>query len=245
MNLTRAWTFLALLAPLAACDPADKCIADCGAAGSTGDEPGTGDADPSATSTDDGTGPTPRPAGCAEAEVEATAWVEANRACTYLTDCTQLDAICYQGSSNGTCGNVAVSADADASQWDALHDTLTECGECGAAACGEAVTCTDEGSCSGIGPGGDLCPDVDRDIARFLDENRACTTDDDCMLVAAECYDGPERACTDIAISVTADADTWNALHEQLSFCVDDCGGPDCGASVSCGPQGLCIATFP
>jgi hypothetical protein len=107
------------------------------------------------------------------------------------------------------------------------------------------VTCSDQGQCVGLGPVGDLCPDVDRDIQRFVQDNRACQTDDDCTLVAAECYQGPDRPCSEIGLSVTADLDTWTALHEQLSFCVEACGGRDCGATVHCSAEGQCVATFP
>ena len=102
-----------------------------------------------------------------------------------------------------------------------------------------------EGQCVGMGPVGDICPEVDADIATFLADNRACTGDEDCVGVAADCYEGPEKACTQIALNTSADLDTWDRLHGLLETCVDGCGGSDCGASFSCGPQGLCVATFP
>ena len=240
LNLT---TFALLTLSVAACDPDDKCIADCRQMGSTSEVEPTASDDPTPTG-DDPTADSGS-ASCQATEDEATAWVQANSACTYVTDCKQLDAYCYQGQEVGTCGTVAVSRDADATQWDALHGVLEACGECGAAACGGPVSCNEAGQSVDLGPAGDICPEVDADIADFIGNNRACTVDEDCQLVLADCYEGPERACDSIALSTGADVTTFAALHEQLSFCVEACGGPDCGASVSCSPQGLCVATFP
>ncbi len=234
LNLTIVAS-LTLLA--AACDPDDKCVADCEQDDSTSEQPTAGD---DATETADSGSPS-----CQATEAEADAWVQANRACTYVTDCTQLDAICYQGDERGTCGSIAVSRDADATQWTALHDELTTCGECGAAACGSEVGCSDAGECVSLGPTQDICPEVEEDIGDFIGSNRACTVDEDCQLVFANCYEGPERACDSIGLNTAADLGTFEALHERLSLCVEACGGPDCGASVSCSPQGQCVATFP
>lgn len=238
MRLSLTTCFLvALLAP--GCDADDKCVADCQDQGTTtSDDDGTPTGD-TASPSDSGA------AVCMEAEDAATAWVQQNRACTYISDCDQLDAICYQGEEVGTCGTVAVSVDADAAQWNSLHGELMACGECGAAACGAWAGCGDDGQCVDLGPGGDICPEVDADITAFVANNRACEIDADCQLTDALCYAGPEVSCGFVALNTGADLETFGRLHDLLDICVEECGGDPCGPSVSCSPQGQCIATFP
>lgn len=205
--------------------------------------PGEGSGGGSGEGSGKGSGQEGGSAACEKATAEAATWVSANRACTYVTDCTQLDALCFRGEGAGTCGTVAVSADADVEAWTELHDALSGCG-CGAAACGEWVACGDEGQCVGIGPAGDICPEVSRDAGDFIAANRTCSTNEDCQLVTADCYMGPEQACAEIALNVDADFQTWAELNTLLGQC-GPCGGSACGATAECGPTGSCGAVFP
>lgn len=229
---------LSLIASTAGCVLDDKCVADCDTMGAN-DSGSSSEGDPSGDSTSNGV-----PGTCESNTEAASAFIEANRQCQSVLDCFMVDSICYQGPLNGPCGAVGISADADLEQWNELHDALSGC-ECGAAACGSSLMCTDEGLCDAVLFSDDQCASYDRDVESFLDQNRACETDADCQLAPALCYGGPEAACGTIALNTAADLEDWELLDGYLGLCVESCGADPCGASVSCGPEGLCVAAFP
>lgn len=240
MNSLRLFLILGCVGALAVtgCDPKAKCVADCDTSDIMDESSGSG----SESGSESGS-----PGNLCEAtESEAEAFLMSNRQCETHDDCVLAGAICYQGEGRGQCGDVALSADADRAQWDALHGVLEGCGECGANACGATAICNVEGICEAqlFGPEVD-CALAEQEVERFLDENRACDGDEDCVYVDKGCYDGPLAECVAISLNADADLDVWNELQAPLGDCGHECGGNDCGASTRCGPEGLCEAVFP
>lgn len=237
---------LALLTSIGGCDLGDKCIADCDSAGqgsgSSSDSAGPTGSGSDGSGSDGSGGSSGAPASCQSNTDAAQAFIEDNRACTTVLDCVSVNSICYQGPLDGPCGSVALSADADLEAWDQLHTELEGC-ECGANACGSTTVCNDQGLCENVLGLGDVCESYEQDAQTFINENRGCTTDAECILVQADCYLGPERACTAIPLNTSADLDDWETLHDYLESCEENCGGLDCLPPISCSPEGLCVAT--
>lgn len=232
---------LSLIASAAGCDFGDKCIADCDTGGGNESGSSSDGNEPGESSGGDTT--TAGPVTC-ESTAVANAFIEANRQCNSVLDCVSVNAICYQGPLERPCGSVALSADADFGAWTEIHDDLAECGECGGPACGSTLMCTDEGQCEAVFFADDLCESYQRDAENFLAENQACETDDDCVLVAAECYMDPSNQCGSVGLNTSANQDDWATLMGYLQSCLGECPVNDCEAPVACGPEGVCITTF-
>jgi len=235
MNTLRSTSIASLLTFLlaAGCDGEDQCISDCdevaNTEGSTDPDPSEGsDTEPSAV--------------CLDVEGDADAFIQANRACTTHSDCQLFDALCYGGAQD--CGAVGVSTTADLSAWETIGEELGSACTCGADPCGATPVCTDAGICEAqFGTDAALCADAQTQVEQFLAENRACETPADCQSADKGCYNGPGTACVDIGLRVDADLDVWDSVSAGLSSCGEDCGGPECGASIDC-VDNLCVADF-
>jgi hypothetical protein len=88
------------------------------------------------------------------------------------------------------------------------------------------------------------CNDAIMEVEQFLADNTACESDDDCVYADKGCYNGPETACVAVGLNGDADLEAWADLNGQLQMCGEDCGGDECGASISC-IANVCSAHFP
>ena len=235
---TYAFTLGLLLLPLTtACDAKEECIADCG-----GTDVGTG-------SSESGTNEESSSSGGAAVSCEvpteaADAFVEANRACETLLDCTSVLGLCYPNA--GDCGAVALSTDADLAEWEAIDAELSDACPCGADPCGAREMCNDAQQCEAVFLSDAYCPSVERDIQTFLDANRACDTDEDCVAVDSTCY---VDECSVVALNVDASAQDWQTLDGALASCDLEEGNlcnyvGECAPAIRCGDDGQCIAEF-
>jgi hypothetical protein len=227
------------IAAAAGCDTNAKCVADCdegddGVGSESGSESGSGSGSESGSSG----------GACEDANAEAQAFIEANRACVTHSDCKFADGICYQGEEQ-QCGSIALANSADDAQWDAIHATLASECECGANPCGATAVCTAEGICEAqFGTMEAECAFAEQEVELFLADNRACEVDEDCQWVEKGCYDGPLADCTAISLNVDADLDVWDQLQAALGPSGHECGGNDCGPQIVCSAEGLCEAPF-
>ncbi len=236
LRMTLTASFLALLlAP--GCGREDQCISDCDGVANT---QGGSTSDDSDASEGSDTEPS---AACLDIEGEADAFVEANRACTTHADCQLIHAICYGGSQ--ACGTVGVAAAADLSAWETISEELGSACTCGAAECGPTAVCTDEGICEAqFGTDEAVCVGAQEQVEQFLADNRACEMPADCQYADKGCYNGPGTACVGVGLRADANLEAWASFSGELSVCGEDCGGPECGASIDC-VDNLCVAVFP
>ena len=222
---------LVLLLSTAGCDDKEQCVADCN--GETGSESGS----------ETGNEPAPQ---CVDANDAATEFIEANRACETLLDCKYADALCYSGDAPSPCGTVALAVTADDDAWNALHGDIEGACEClGAPDCGPGLLCNEAGQCEAhFGDVERYCDSVQGDIETFLDANRACEVDTDCVGVESTCH---VDECSVVALNTSASVEDWTQLDTLLAEC-----GPaaycnyvgECGPEIRCSDAGRCEAVF-
>jgi hypothetical protein len=239
MNATylRLVLTLGLACTVGACDSKGQCIADCDAADDdSGDDSSGGSTDDTGVSLE-----------CSDNTDAATMFIEQNRACDTVLDCTQRDAFCYDGPLDRPCGAVGLSVNADFDAWAELMAGLESC-ECGAPACGSDVMCNDQGQCVSLLFSEDYCPSVERDIETFLAANRSCETTADCKFVESTCH---VDDCSGVALNIDADVQGWTRLDAALGECELNEGGElgrycnyvgECGFEIICTEQGQCAA---
>lgn len=227
---------------VAGCDAEEQCVADCQAASSTGtpsdDESGSS-GDPADASTGQGSEI------CDDVTIDAMAFVEQNKACESVLDCTMVDAICFAGAE--ACGSVGVSADADLGQWTELAEMMSGACLCGADPCGASVICNDANECEATWLSPDYCPSIEQDVEAFLAANRACEVDEDCTGLNSGCY---VDECSVVAVNVDTNAEDWTTLDGLLGACGVE--NPDaycnyvgeCAPEIRCGDAGQCEAVF-
>jgi hypothetical protein len=231
------------IAVVAGCDTKAKCVADCDDAGvESGSESGS-DSDSESGSESDSDSDSGSPV-CVDANADAQAFVEANRACTTHADCKLVEGICA-GALADSCGSVAVSSSADDAQWDALHGALQSCNECGANPCGATAVCTEEGVCDAqFGTPEAECAFAEQEVEQFIADNRACEVDEDCQELRNSCYRGPFGDCGSIPLNVDADLEVAEQLLAPLEACFD-CVSNDCETEARCGADGFCAQFDP
>ena len=245
-TLSHALALTASLLLLPGCDAEEQCVADCQAESSTGSSTGT-PADDESSSTED---PADESTGqgsqiCDEITAEAMAFVDQNKACETVLDCTLINAICFAGAE--ACGSVALSADANLAEWGEYEAMMSGSCQCGADPCGASVMCNEANECEATWLSPDYCPSIEQDIQTFLAANRACEVDEDCMALASSCY---VDECSIVAVNVDTNADDWATLDGLLGQC--DAEDPDsvcnfvgdCGPEIRCGDAGQCEAVF-
>ena len=236
MNTLRLFLVLGAasgIAAVAGCDTKAKCVADCDDAGVDSDSE-------SESESESGSDPV-----CEDANADARAFVEANRACFRHADCKLVEGICA-GALADSCGSVALSSSADDAQWDALHGALQSCNECGANPCGATAVCTEEGICDAqFGTMEAECVFAEQEVEQFIADNRACEVDEDCQEVRNSCYHGPFAECGSIPLNVAADLEVMDQLLMPLDACVADCSSDDCQTEARCGADGFCAQFDP
>lgn len=214
-----------------ACSTKERCVADCDAEAEAESEPG----DPSA----------PQSLACEDARDEATAFVQANRACETVLDCTALDGICYGGGDvPNPCGAIGVSKDADVAAWEEIRDEMQgEC-ECGAAACGPALICNEANECEAVfGDQQRICDSLAADAQAYLDEFNTCEVDADCLPYASSCV--VNDGCAGVWLNAESSAEDWAQLDNALLECRTDgtyCNYVgECANDVMCSDEGRCV----
>lgn len=177
----------------------------------------------------------------------AGAFVEANRACETVEDCSLRPGICSPGS---TCGSVALARDGDAFTWETLSTTVVEaCGCEVSTPCGAEVTCSAAGQCEAVNAGS--CDDIEQEVQDYLEDHRSCETDEDCQYLSSTCY---VDDCESVTLNQDADPGEWEAVERTLLTCdwfYDIVGFQgagycnfvgDCGYAARCSDEGRCIA---
>lgn len=129
-------TLVVVAACLVACPAEDE--------GDTGSTQTNGDASSESSSSTIGTSTGGEPMSCTDAQLEAAAFLSANRACTEDADCTQLGTLCLDGN---TCGSSPIAVGYDEAAWMEISAGLDTCMNCGADPCGACAACT-EGICT-------------------------------------------------------------------------------------------------
>lgn len=243
-------TVSAVLAAAVGCDAKQKCVADCNGESATDSGSQSGSDTASASATDSGSAS----AGdvCEVAEQVLASYAADNRSCLVKTDCYLAGAICST-SVPRMCGSTGLSTrGVEDDGWDPLYNGVeAACGseQCGAAACGADVICNAQAECEAVlGEQGSVgvCDPPFEAARDFIQANRTCTTDEDCVAVDGGCYQGVEHVCTTVSLNADADVAAWQELESDLSACVGGvgCGGPECGPSLRC-VESLCEAVFP
>ena len=212
-----------------ACGTKERCVADCDAEA----EPGN----PSA----------PQSLSCEDARDDATAFVQANRACETVLDCTAVDGICYGGDDVANpCGTIGVSKDADFAAWEPILDEMRgEC-ECGAAACGPTLICNEQSECEAVfGDQERICDSIAADVQAYLDQYNTCEVDEDCIQYDSTCV--VNDGCSAV-MNAEASAEDWSRLDGLLRDCANDAAEPycnyngDCASeSIVCSDEGRCV----
>lgn len=229
------------------CDAEEQCVADCRTSSSTS---ASGEAESGSTvdtgdesTSGDSTGGDAQV--CADVTAEAMAFIEANKACQSVLDCTLANSICFSGAE--ACGSVGVSADADLEQWAEYAEMMSGTCLCGSDPCGASEFCNELDQCEASWLSPDYCPSIAQDTMEFLAANRACEVDEDCTALVSGC-DFDE--CSAVAVNVDTNADDWATLDGLLSSCALEDESycnlvGECAPQIRCGDGGECEALSP
>ncbi len=244
---------LAFASACAATNGDENCIADCDASPSEATDDGTGPAESGGDSaaaesgSESGTGDAAM--ACAELQAEAVAFYEANSDCTSVLDCQGVSSRCFPPGVPSACVGFAVSTSADLDAWAELDDQVFAA--CNGTSClweGECVAfaiCNAEQRCVQEGDSVVACAAIRTEAEAFIEENTACTEDEDCLSVSSCTHGGP--SCSPLALNTSANMADWARMELLFAEACDDeddvasCSTFEgCEAAVRCGDGGHC-----